>query len=207
LPYDQNIKYIYVARDGRDVFMSLWNHYNNMTDDSISLINSITESGQPKFPYPPISVKAFWHSWLNRGVFKWENNGWPYWSYFFNIESWWKYRNLENILYIHFNDLLSEPMGEIVRIKEFLGIKVANERLARIVDDVAFEKMKQNGDLYAPNGGKFLKNGAKSFFNRGENGQWKGVLSDNDLSKYELLAGSLLSDDCRKWLEYGRAAF
>lgn len=57
LPYSPNIKYIYIARDGRDVFMSLWNHYNNMTEDSISLINAITDSGQPKFPYPPLPLE------------------------------------------------------------------------------------------------------------------------------------------------------
>jgi len=203
LPYNKNIKYIYIARDGRDVFMSLWNHYNNMTDDSISLINAIIDSGQPKFPYPPISIKAFWHSWLNRGLFKWENNGWPYWSYFSNIESWWRYRNLENILYVHFNDLLSDPMGEIRRVAEFLDIRVSDLQLAKIVDAVTFTKMKNEGEMYAPNGGKFLKNGANSFFHRGTSGQWKGVLSDSDLSKYELLARSLLSGDCRRWLEYG----
>lgn len=30
LPYFPEVKYIYVGRDGRDVFMSLWNHYRHL---------------------------------------------------------------------------------------------------------------------------------------------------------------------------------
>ena len=36
LPYDPKRKYLYVARDARDVFMSLWNHYANHTDLAIT---------------------------------------------------------------------------------------------------------------------------------------------------------------------------
>jgi aryl sulfotransferase len=34
LPYDERLKYVYVARDARDVFMSLWNHYTTHTEDT-----------------------------------------------------------------------------------------------------------------------------------------------------------------------------
>lgn len=95
---------------------------------------------------------------------------------------------------------------EIRRIAGFLDIQVTDLRIASIGEAVSFTKMKHKGEMYAPNGGKFLKNGANSFFHRGTNGHWKGVLSDSDLSKYELLARSLLSGDCRRWLEYGDAA-
>jgi aryl sulfotransferase len=33
LPYYPQVSYIFVSRDGRDVFMSLWNHYRNYTDE------------------------------------------------------------------------------------------------------------------------------------------------------------------------------
>src|SRR5664279_4860977 len=31
LPYFPQVKYIVVARDARDIFMSMWNHYSNYT--------------------------------------------------------------------------------------------------------------------------------------------------------------------------------
>ncbi|MEE8313724.1 MAG: sulfotransferase domain-containing protein, partial [Myxococcota bacterium] len=33
LPYYPQVKYVVVARDARDVFMSFWNHYRNYTDE------------------------------------------------------------------------------------------------------------------------------------------------------------------------------
>ena len=39
LPYSPTVKYVFVARDGRDVALSLFNHYNDYTDKILSLIN------------------------------------------------------------------------------------------------------------------------------------------------------------------------
>src|SRR4051812_34594511 len=40
LPYYPQVKYIVVARDPRDVFMSLWNHHRHYTTDFYDFINS-----------------------------------------------------------------------------------------------------------------------------------------------------------------------
>ena len=40
LPFSDRIKYIFVGRDGLDVFMSLWHHWNNMRPESIDEINA-----------------------------------------------------------------------------------------------------------------------------------------------------------------------
>jgi hypothetical protein len=39
LPYHPKAKYVFVARDGRDVAVSLYNHYNDYTDNMLNLIN------------------------------------------------------------------------------------------------------------------------------------------------------------------------
>lgn len=40
LPYDPRLKYVYVGRDARDVFMSFWNHYHSYTDAALTLANT-----------------------------------------------------------------------------------------------------------------------------------------------------------------------
>src|ERR1700688_617934 len=40
-PFDPRLKYIYVGRDARDVFMSFWNHYRGFTDDTLLRANLI----------------------------------------------------------------------------------------------------------------------------------------------------------------------
>ena len=40
MPFDRALKYIYVGRDARDVFMSFWNHYHGLTDAAFALFNA-----------------------------------------------------------------------------------------------------------------------------------------------------------------------
>ena len=39
-----------------------------------------------------------------------------------HIQSWWNYRHLPNILFVHYNDLKENLTGEIRRIADFLAI-------------------------------------------------------------------------------------
>lgn len=41
LPFHESIKYVYVGRDPRDVFMSFWNFYGNFSPQMIAAINGI----------------------------------------------------------------------------------------------------------------------------------------------------------------------
>ena len=43
LPFREDVRYIVVGRDTRDVFMSLWNHYRNYTDE----MYAATSAGDP----------------------------------------------------------------------------------------------------------------------------------------------------------------
>ena len=41
VPFFDEIKYVVVGRDGRDVFMSLVNHYGGHTPQAIAMMNSV----------------------------------------------------------------------------------------------------------------------------------------------------------------------
>ena len=201
--YDERLKYLYVARDARDVFMSLWNHYSHMTDDTITLMNLlIGRQGEP-FPAPPTDIHAFWQDWITRGWFEWEADGWPYWSHLSNVQSWWDYRELPNIQLIHYSDLLAEPESEMRRIAGFLDIEVPEDAWPRIVKAVSLKEMKKQGERYAPGGGQFWKGGAQTFLNKGTNGRWRDVLSDEELALYDTACQRALTPECREWMENG----
>ena len=80
LPYDPQIKYLYVARDARDVFMSLWNHYSNHTEESFVLFNRLPGLVGNELPPPPDDIRTAWRDWMTRGCFEWETDGYPYLS-------------------------------------------------------------------------------------------------------------------------------
>ncbi len=201
--YDERWKYLYVARDARDVFMSLWNHYTHMTDETIMLFNTLGGRVGDEFPPPPDDIHDFWKDWITKGWFDWESDGYPYWSHLYNVQSWFDYRDLPNIQLVHYGDLLADTEGEMRRIAEFLEIDVPEESWSGIVEAVSFDNMKSKGELYAPGGGSFWKGGAKTFLHKGTNGRWRDVLSDDELALYDAACERSLTPECRDWLESG----
>ena len=53
LPWDHQRSFLYIARDGRDVAMSLWNHYINWSDEAHQLVNQVPNERGDTFPLPP----------------------------------------------------------------------------------------------------------------------------------------------------------
>ena len=48
-----------------------------------------------------------------------------------------------------------------------------------------------------------FKGGAHTFINKGTNGRWRGVLTNEDLVLYARAMSATLPPDCAKWLESG----
>ena len=205
LPWDPHRRFLYIARDGRDVAMSLWNHYLNWSDQAHELVNQIPNDRGETFPRPPKDVHTFFEAWLHRGWLDWERDGWPYWSFFHNVQSWWEHHQQPNILLLHYGDLKSNLPGEISRIATFLGMEVDSEQLTTVAVAVDFAAMRQHSDRYVPCGGRLWKGGAASFLYRGTNGRWRGVLSSEQLAAYDRVSREALSPACHNWLHGARA--
>lgn len=204
LPYNEKVKYLYIARDARDVFMSLWNHYAGMKDEMIMLLNLLPGRMGDELPKPPDDIHAFWQNWITRGSFAWESDGWPYWSHLANVQSWWNFRHLPNIQLFHYTDMLADTEREVRRIATFLEIEVPGKAWDGIIKAISFAEMKRQGELYVPGSGQFWKGGAETFMHKGTNNRWRDVLSDEELTLYDAACRRVLTADCRKWLENGR---
>jgi aryl sulfotransferase len=68
--FEPGLKYIYVPRDGRDVFMSLWNNYSKMKRSAIDHMNGIPGRVGDALPYPPADIYEFWNTWVNDSWFE-----------------------------------------------------------------------------------------------------------------------------------------
>jgi aryl sulfotransferase len=208
VPIWDEVSYIVVGRDARDVFMSLWNHYSGHTDRFFELINDPDRPGDP-IPRPPGDPRELWRSWSMRGWFPWEPDGWPYWSHSHHISSWWELRRRPNVLLVHFNDLLADLSGEMGRVAAFLGVSVADEAWSQLVEEATFQSMKDEAKRLdgATGGGAstIWLDGTATFFHKGTNGRWRDVLTATDLDLYDKAAGRL-DLPLRAWLEGGRHA-
>jgi aryl sulfotransferase len=200
LPFDSRVKYVVIGRDPRDVFMSLWNFYTSFSD---GFFDPEHEPHFPAFPRPPQNIHDFWQTWISQGTFPWERDGYPFWSVFHHMSTWWDARLRDNVLVLHFNDLLRDLPSEIIRIRDFLDISSSPSLIAEIALKVEFSQMKKDAAQIDPFGEASLKGGAESFIYKGTNGRWKDVLTDAELAQYRAAATTRLTSACCKWLEYG----
>jgi aryl sulfotransferase len=198
-------KYIYVSRDGRDVAMSLWNHWTNYSPQAYGEANDTPGLVGDRFPEPTGDFHDYVKGFFTRGWFDWESDGYPFWSHLHNVQSWWAWRHLPNVLFLHYGDMKKDTAGAIAQIAAFLGIEADGARIDAVVAAVSIEAMRADADNYVPDGGSSWKGGAKTFLHKGVNGRWRDVMTAEELEMYARACDRVLSDDARRWLEFGGA--
>lgn len=202
LRYDPRAKYLYVGRDTRDVFMSAWNHYRSFTKGALILFNTAPGRVGPELQPCPDDIHDFWQMYMKRGWFDWQNEGYPFTSPLYHVQSWWDYRHLPNILFVHYADLLADFRAEVERIASFLEIQVPEEAWPAITRNCTLSAMRAAASHDRLE--QMLKGGLEAFFYKGTNNRWKEVLSADELALYDAAAKRVLTPECRQWLENGR---
>lgn len=203
LPFYPDVKYIVVGRDPRDVFMSLWNHHSNYTQDFLTFMDQIPGRVGDPFPPCPPNIHDFWQQWITRGWFPWESEGYPYWGNMTHTKSWWDYRDLPNVHFIHYADLLVDIEGEIQRIADFLEISLPAQVVPAISEAVTLDSMRTRASKNEATDSFVWQGGSNTFYFKGTNGRWKEVLSASELALYDEKATTLLTPECLAWLEHG----
>jgi len=204
LPYYENVKYLIIGRDVRDVFMSLVNHYGSYTDISYAAF----EHNNPGPPLPRFDgdIKSMWKNWISRGWFDWEQEGYPMWSNMHHTQSYWDYKDLSNFLFLHYADMRADLPATIRRIAKFINHDISDTEVETISAATTFENVREKAVKRAEQKSdepQFFKGGDATFFFKGNNGRWRDVLDADDLQMYEETKNKVLSPDCAAWLEQG----
>eukprot|EP01038_Epipyxis_sp_PR26KG_P004923 gene4923-6889_t len=129
-------KYIYVVRDGKDVVLSFYHHLSNQ-DDADCFTGSFED---------------FLKLWCEGNL--------PYGKWIDHIKSWLEIsENIttagtvnENILFVRYQDLVANPIEEIVKIGTFIGINNINNQMVEneVFPFVSFEYMRNNQEKFMP---------------------------------------------------------
>lgn len=212
LPVYETVKYIHVARDGRDAFLSWHNHVRGFTPEAgmrvaavimnDPLLAPMMAGGPP--PETPEDPQVFFQTWITEAEEPPRTGPGANLSYFDFENTYWAERGRENLLFVHYNDLKTDLLGEMRRISDFLEIDTPSDRLAELAKAASFEAMKANGEALLPKIKTFFDNGPQRFLNKGANGRWRDILTDADLARYEAVFRRKVSAACADWLEHGR---
>ena len=200
LVFSPKAKYLYIARDGRDVVWSMYNHHANANAFWYEALNDSPGRVGPPIAPPPDSVHQYFHDWMAQ-------DGHPFWPFWENVRTWWQVRDLPNVMLLHFSELKADLPGQIRRIAGFLDIPIDEASFPAIVEHCGFDYMKANATKSVPLGGAFWDGGAETFVNKGTNGRWRDILTAEDNAAYEARARAELGEDCAAWLAGGGARY
>ena len=204
LPFYQGIKYLHVARDGRDAAMSFYNHKANYTPDAVDRMLEISRN-DPKFgdafSFVPSDPSDHFHDWLAGDE---DALGDPGASFFVVENTFWAARHEPDVLLVHYNDLKADREGEMRRIAEFLDIDIAEQLWPGLVEAAGFDAMKEASEALMPAAGNTWKGGGKTFLNKGTNGRWRDVYRCDDLARYDERVAAEFSPALAAWCEHGR---
>ena len=121
-------------------------------------------------------------------------------------QTYWKFRHLPNIVFLHYRDLSENLDGEMRRLSRALDIAVDETKWPALVEAAGFNAMKEHADEAAPAAhlGEWANN--RDFFRKARRGEWREVLSAESKALYEKIATERLEPKLKSWLEGGRAA-
>jgi len=103
-------------------------------------------------PTSPESIPDYFRRWL-------EDDGYPFWSFWENVRSWWAVRDLPNVKLVHFNEMKKDLPGSIRAIAAFLDIPIDEAKFPAIVEHCSFDYMKSHAEEVSPLGA-YVRNGS-----------------------------------------------
>lgn len=208
LPIYDSVKYVHVARDGRDAFLSWHNHVRGFTPETRMKVGMIVmnDPDLPKAPPPeaPEDPQLMYQGWIAQAEGEPQTGPGADLSYFDFEMTYWRERNRKNLLMVHYADMKADLEGEMRRIADFLEIDTPAARLKELAAAAQFDAMKAQGPALLPKIGEHFDKGSERFLNRGVNGRWRDVLNEADLARYAAVVERKLTPAAADWLEKGR---
>ena len=205
LPFRDEVTYITVGRDPRDVALSWAHHMDNMDLDRFVTLRmeavglddlaEVMPDGPPE--PPPDDPLARFGAWVNADPDR-KVDGLA--QMLHHLQTFWDVRDRPNVHLFHYARMQTDLPGQIRRLAGALGVDVDDAAVAAMADAASFEHMRGQSDTLTPNTDHPFWKDTAAFFHRGTSGQWRELLSDADVAKYDALVTELAPADLVEWV-------
>jgi aryl sulfotransferase len=206
LPWFTECAYVFCGRDPRDAFLSMADHMQNLSEKT--RIDARRRMGVPDDAPEMLELfadlDAAFTRWLTVGEQPWLRDGFPSGSVLDMSATYWAWRHLPNLHFLHYADLVANLDGEMRRLSAFLGIPVDEARWPSLVAAGRFEAMKAGAAENAPGAHHEEWKSPEAFFRAGRLGAWRDALGSESLALYERVMAERYEPEFRRWLEGGR---
>ena len=204
IPYDENLTYICVGRDPRDIALSWDNHWSNIDQDAMFAVrqravglDDLAEimPGGPPPPLPDSLADRFW-LWVDAPI----DGQAPGLAFTMHaMQTYWQLRDRPNVELFHYAELKADLPGQMRRLAGTLGIDVSEDVLPALVSAASFDRMRQRADVMAPETSLAIWKDNAQFFHRGVSGQWREILDDDGARRYSERVAALAPPDLVEW--------
>ncbi|XP_078504639.1 amine sulfotransferase-like [Lissotriton helveticus] len=170
---NKKAKIIYVTRNPKDNMVSYY-HYGNMIRESIE--------------EPTVMLEEHFENYCTGKVV----GG----SWFDHVKGWHSHKGDFNILFLHYEDMMKDLRGAVLKISSFVGKDLDDQTVDAIVEQATFKNMKNdplaNYEYVGPEATKPPKK--INFLRKGTIGDWKNVMTVAQNEKFDKIFQEKMKD-------------
>jgi len=206
VPWREEVNYVVVGRDPRDVAISMEHHLANMDfdrflelreqavglDDLAELPARQEPSGDP--------VERF------RTFIEQDSLGGPATlaSVLHHLDTAWVKRTAPNVALFHYDDYRADLPGEMLRLAHALGLPITETRARELAPEASIDRMRERADEVVPSASLGTFKSTAAFLRSGTSGQWQTRITDDLAASYDERVAALVSVDLARWVHGGR---
>lgn len=203
VPYRDDVHYVVVGRDPRDVAVSWDHHLANLDIGRLFELRATAVDPAddwfpplPEIPTDPADrFQEFIHSdddgMLNLA------------DVLHHLSVAWARRHQPNVHLVHYSDLLADLPGELWRLGGALGFDITAERAAELARHAGIEEMRDRAGEVVPSASMGLWRDTSRFIRTGGGGEWQALATAADDRRYHRRVAALVSDDLARWVHDG----
>ena len=195
IPLEADAKYIVVGRHPLDVAVSLYHHVENIDRERSDELRGSARSASQLRP----SLDRWMDAWIDDPRAPQEALD-TLAGNVHHISDAWNRQSADNVLLVHFIDLLDDRETTMRKVAAWLEIDVPEQRWPSLTDAASFDSMRRRPSATVPDRLGILKDSA-AFFRSGSAGEGIRVCSDRQVRRYHDRLSELTTPDVAAWLD------
>jgi len=201
LPQRDDVTYLVMGRDPRDVAVSMAHHRANLDGDLITRRLAAPSGGSDR-PFGNSSPMS-----LHDQVMNWIEDDRPVEVALSTLKGMVRHladahrrRDQANIVLFHYAELTDDLEREMRRLATRLGIDTPPGPWRELARSARLDAMRADASNVVPDEGIGLLKDADRFFHAGRSGQWTDLLDSDDLERYGSRLTELAEPELIAWL-------
>lgn len=207
LPSVDDVSYVVVGRDPRDVMISMEHHFDNMDLDRVLALRgrAVGNDDLATLPQrPPVSddpverFRTFVRVTEYTGVLNLT-------VVLHHLDTAWQRRHNANVVMCHYGDYSTDLPAELARLGNALGFDISRAHAAELAREASLDRMRARASEVIPNAGAIWKDD-QAFLRAGSFGEWRERADDDLLTEYAATVDATVCSELAAWTQQGRLA-